>query len=165
MGYLGDGNTIRWNAGIAPLGEEAISELSSYEQPSGNRRFTWNQDYGDKLNLYDGNPHYIVVTLDTSKIWKSEDGENYFKPTIYLDGKKEIDAKYNVKSWETFKERMEINNDKYFIIGKSTQSFGGSWHYSTLNAYCLRLYSRALNDNEVQENHDKAVEYHSLLTK
>ncbi len=49
--------------------------------------------------------------------------------------------------------------------GISTQSFGDSWHYSALNVYCLRLYSIALNDDEVQANHDKAVEYHSLFEK
>ncbi len=127
--------------------------------------FRWNQDYGETLNLYDGKPHYIVVALDTTKVWKSENDENYYKLTIHLDGEKKIDARYNVKNWEVFKEKIEANNDRYFIIGKSTQTNPNSWHYSALNAYCFRLYHRALTDDEVRKNYDKAVAYHDLLNK
>lgn len=117
------------------------------------------------MNLYDLKPHYIVVTLDTTKIWKTENGENYYKHTIYIDGEKKIDAKYNVKSWETFLEKCNNNNLKYFVIGASTQTTGKSWHYSKMNAYCLRLYSRALSEEEVNKNYEKSVLYHSLLEK
>ena len=41
----------------------------------------------------------------------------------------------------------------------------GYWNYSKMNAYCLRLYSRALTEEEVNKNYDKSVTYHDLLNK
>ena len=38
-----------------------------------------------------------------------------------------------------------------------------SWHYMKMNAYTLRLYNRALTAEEVKENYDVSVAYHSLL--
>ena len=37
-----------------------------------------------------------------------------------------------------------------------------SWNYGKMKAYCLRLYSKALSEEEVTKNYEKSVEYHSL---
>ena len=36
------------------------------------------------------------------------------------------------------------------------------WVYGKMSAYCLRLYSRALSEEEVTKNYEKSIEYHSL---
>ena len=167
FGIFGDGKTIKWNAGIPTAGdprEKALSDLSSTEEGSG-RRFTWNQDYGCPINLNDGQRHYFTVTLDTSEVWKTENGQDYYKNTIYLDGEKLIDAKYNVQSWEVFKDKVKEQNPKYLIIGASTFHFADSWRYSKMDANALRLYSRGLSEKEVMANYKKTVEYHSLIEK
>ena len=164
FGIFDDGRTIKWNAGIPPEGdprEKALSDLSSTE--ASGRRFTWNQDYQCKVNLNDGKRRYFTVTLDTSKVWKTEKGESYYKNTIYLNGEKLIDAKYNVKSWEVFKDLVEKDYPKYFIVGASTFHWADSWRYSKMDATVLRLYSRGLSEKEVMANYKKSVEYHDKL--
>lgn len=39
----------------------------------------------------------------------------------------------------------------------------GMWHYSKLNTYTLRLYNRALSEEEIKENNNLSVKYHELL--
>ena len=39
----------------------------------------------------------------------------------------------------------------------------GSWHYSKMNAYSIKLYNRGLSAEEVKNNYNKAVAYHNAL--
>ena len=42
-------------------------------------------------------------------------------------------------------------------------AYDGWWHYSNLNVYSLKLYNRALNEQEIKENYDKTIAYHNIL--
>ena len=86
----------------------------------------------------------------------------FYNQIVYINGKKLTGGYYNKELWDFFcnKEISELN---YFCIGRSSMNQDGYWHYSKMNAYCLRLYSRALSEDEVHKNYEKSVEYHSLL--
>ncbi len=108
---------------------------------------------------------FITITVDTSNAYTVEGKEGeYYKQTMYLDGEVLYTGNYNKKQWDNFCIN-ELPNLKYFCIGRSSMNTDGWWHYSKMNAYCLRLYSRALSEEEVNKNYEKSVEYHSLLKK
>ncbi len=150
--FEGIKSCIIWNAGT---GEEAPSDFSE------NYHSVWNIYYVVDLNkLKEG--CYITITVDTSNAYTVEgkDGE-YYKQTVYLDGEKLYSGDYNKKQWDNF-VKNDLPTLKYFCIGRSTMTEAGAWNYSKMNAYCLRLYSRALSEEEVMKNYEKSVEYHSL---
>ena len=155
-------NELFWNAGWKG-GVNALSDFSSNEVAGGGD--AWNQRY--KLDLDKLRKEiYITITVDTSTLYSIENkfgGKgNFYKQTVYLDGNVLYEGNYNKIQWDDF-VNSDLNNLKYFCIGRSSQSGAGLWHYSKMNAYCLRLYSKALSEDEVHKNYEKSVEYHSLL--
>ncbi len=86
----------------------------------------------------------------------------FYNQSIYINGKKFTEGNYNKKVWDLFCNE-EISDLKYFCVGRSSMNTDGYWHYSKMNAYCLRLYSRALTEDEVNKNYEKSVQYHSLI--
>ena len=104
-------------------------------------------------------PSLDIMHDKASKLY--EKANNFYE--VYLNGEKLIDAKYNVKSWEVFKDLVEKDYPKYFIVGASTFHWADSWRYSKMDATVLRLYSRGLSEKEVMANYKKSVEYHDKL--
>ena len=39
----------------------------------------------------------------------------------------------------------------------------GDWHYSKMNTYALRLYSRGLTEQETKDNYNKSVAYYDSV--
>lgn len=141
FGMFSDGKVVKWNAGSL----NSQSELSEASDSA------WNQQFTFSNSLYDNKPHYLAVTLDTTKEFKES---GYYKHTIYLDGKKLIDAKYNKESWDNF---ITLLNDlSYFCVARTSWIYNGYWHYSKMDAYTLRLYNRALTDTEVETSYSNS---------
>ncbi len=163
-------NAIKWSSG-------AIS--NAFSDYSEDKTAPWNIWYPID-NIENLNKDiYITITLDTSNEYEKSSGQyknwgksnitdtkegEFYKQAVYINGKKLYEGDYNKKQWDDF-----ITNSlpklNYFCIGRSSMSGEGWWHYSKINAYCLRIYSRALTTEEVQQNYEKSVEYHSELTK
>ena len=66
--------------------------------------------------------------------------------------------------WESF-----LNENRSYLegicIGRTAYANSdgtAGWEYGKMSAYCLRLYSRALSEEEVTKNYEKSIEYHSL---
>ena len=164
---------ISWNASTAP------KELSDFSQTKSTAHNILYPIDLEKLK----NGIYITVTLDTSSSYKVSNGifkpradeyfpkidydtitkeGEYYKQTVYVNGNVLYEGDYNKKNWNYFITN-ELENLKYFCIGRSSMGNDGWWHYSKMNAYCLRLYSRALTEDEVNKNYEKSVQYHSLI--
>ena len=141
--------SLYWNMGLA---QGNISDFSQEGAP-------WNINYPINYNL--GNEIYYTITLDTTNIYKENGGE-YYKQTIYLNGEKFLEGRYNKKQWDNFINN-ELANLNTFCIGRSSMAYDGWWHYSKMNAYTLRLYNHALSSDEVKENYQKSVAYHENL--
>ena len=153
-------SAFSWNAGYSQNGKH-ISDWSRSTSPH-------NIDYDLSNNFQQGNTCYITVTLDTSNIINKDD-QTYYNQRLYINGKDLLyNGNYNTAQWNDFINNY-LTDSKYFCIGRSTMDDDGNgnpyWHYSKLNVYCLRLYSRALSDSEVYRNYEKSVEYHSLSTE
>ena len=132
-------------------------ENSDFSEP-GNPWNIWlptNYQYGDKI--------YYTITLDTSSSYE-QDGQEYYKQTLYINGEVFKEGGYNKKQWDAF-----INNDydleslNTFCIGRCSMTGDGWWHYSKMSAYTLRLYNHALSSDEVADNYQKSVAYHESL--
>ncbi len=159
----GPASSLMWNAGGSRTGTSDFSNQASH----------WNICYNiDLSKLKKG--AYITITLDTSKSYTVNEGNyegyfsnvqkhgEYYKQTVYMDGEKLYEGDYNKEQWSSFC-KQDLQNLKYFCLGRSSFDQHGWWHYSKMNAYCLRLYSRGLSEEEVMKNYEKSVEYHALI--
>lgn len=143
-------SSLLWNAGF----NQEISDFSNLS----------NNTYHNIIYPFSytqGNTIYFTVTLDTSNSYKKDEKE-YYKQTLYINGKKFLEGGYNKNNWEYF-----INNNlkdlNYFCIGRSSLGEDGWWHYSDMNTYTLRLYNKALSSEEVEYNYQKSTAYHESL--
>lgn len=129
--------------------------ISDFSEP----RAPWNiwlpinYQYRDKT--------YYTITLDTSSSYE-QDGQKYYKQTLYINGEVFREGGYNKKQWDAFINN-ELENLNTFCIGRCSMSYDGYWHYSKMNAYTLRLYNHALSKEEVRDNYTKSVAYHENL--
>ncbi len=106
------------------------------------------------------NDFYITVTLDPS-VTSEIDGHPVCAQTLYIDGKKVGTGWYYKENWDSLSEYKD--ELKYFCIGKTSLNADSKWAYGKLKCYTLRLYSRALSDDEVSDNYLKSKSYHDLL--
>ena len=148
-----DGNpsfmSLKWNAGYGKF-------LSDYMEAD---NIQWNIHY---KNVYEpGKKHFYTITLNTNESYKVGE-EEYYKQIMYMDGNKLYEGNYNKKSWDKFVNE-NINDLKYFCIGRSSMQTEGAWHYSKMNAYTLKLYNRGLSEEEIKNNYNKSVAYHDAL--
>ncbi len=146
-----ESNNMKWNAGSG-------DGTSDYCEPNN----PWNIWYPLSEELLSGEI-YITVTLDTSNSYEVAGKEGrFYKQRVYVNGNKLHEGDYNEKNWIKFVEE-DLNALKYFCIGRSSMGGDVWWHYSKINAYSLRLYSKALDEAEVNANYEKATKYHELL--
>ena len=64
--------------------------------------------------------------------------------------------------WSNFINKS-VENSNTLYIGSCTNN-NDTCGYLNASVYALRVYSRALSDDEVKKNYEKSVEYHSLLS-
>lgn len=151
-GWNKDSNFVQWNAGLYSTVQ---SDYASQSAP-------WNIIYPLE-ELKQGEEGYITITVDCSQAYEKE-GEQYYKQCLYFNGNKIYEGNYNKKNWDSFIKK-ELPNLQYFCIGRSSMKSDGWWHYSKMKVNALRLYNRALNEQEAKENYEKATAYHSAIIK
>ena len=143
---------LKWTAG----GLSGV--ISDYMQ---SKTTTWNIVYPIEDFEY-GNEIYYTITLDTTTSYE-KDGEEFYNAILYLNGEKKYEGGYNKKQWDDFVNN-KIDELKYFCVGRCSMNAEGQWHYSKMNAYTLRLYNKALTEEQVKDNYDKSVAYHESIT-
>ena len=152
FGIANYGKTILWNAGYKKL-------ESDYSSPGS----FWNIKYPETDKVQSGKETYFTITLDCSNSY-TENGIEYYKQILYVDGNPLYEGGFNKEVWQNFIDN-ELDNVNYFCVGRSSMSKNGWWHYSKMNTYTLRLYSKALNTEEVLDNYNKSVAYRNSLLK
>lgn len=148
---------IRWNAAYSNY----CRALSDWYIPASE----WNIEYDIKDKFKGGDIIYFSITLDTRSSYKAKvEGESgdFYKQRFYVNGNKLYDGNYNKKQWDEFVSKI-LGNLNYFCIGRSSMNQDHYWHYSKMQAYALRLYSKGLSEKEVMDNYKKTVEYHNKL--
>ena len=102
----------------------------------------------NNYELYEGDG-YVTFSL-------KDDGEFY----ILLNGKKVIEDKYNLEYVEHYKEYLS-NKNYPIIIGKTAS--GSTFKCRKMKTYAIRLYNKALSEEEAVDNYEKTVAYRELL--
>lgn len=99
--------------------------------------------------VYDGEA-YVTFSL-------KEDGTFY----ALVNGEKVVEDKFNIDYVKGYKEYLK-NKNYPIIVGKSTV---GSDHfeYYKIKTYTIRLYNKALSEEETIDNYGKTVAYRELL--
>lgn len=146
-----ENSKIEWCAGLST---SAPSDYSSIASP-------WTINYPIKDYFNKGNDIYFAISLDCSDHY-NKDGQEYYKQTFYINGEKIYEGGYNKISWESFINEY-LEKLHYFCIGRASREKNGWWHYSKMNVYSLRLYSRGLNENEISENYKKSKAYYETI--
>lgn len=152
---IGSNSILVWNAGM----ENYVSDFSADED-----RQAHNIQY--KLtDLTQVGDFYVTVTVDTSKPYQVDGKEGeYYPQKVYFwtkeGGGLKYSGWYNKACWDSYIK--DLDDSKYFYLGRTEAGVKGKFHYAKLHAYSFRLYNRALTDEEVNKNHEKSVEYHSL---
>lgn len=131
-------NQICANFGYASCGNSNIWESEQSPQ---------NLDVTTEINLNTDN--MFTVTYNHKNLTYS----------VYKNGELVQRAILANTYWENFIQN-EIPNIKYFRIGTTTWN-GVTGYYNGL-VYSARIYNKALTDEEVLENYNKAVAYHNL---
>ncbi len=113
-------------------------------------------------NLGNAEDFYATVTFNPKSSKKLND-ETVFEIKLYINGNYIGNGWYYKGYWDNLQK--EINNLNKICIARTSMNRDNYWLYPKMKIYALRLYSRALTDEEVNKNYEKSVEYHSLLEK
>ena len=142
------GKSICWNAKVGVKGVDALkSDYSSPKSP-------WNIIYPETEKIQSNKEVYFTITLNCT--------QNNYIHALYANGEKLYEGNFNNIYWNNF-VKDDLQKLKYFCIGRSSMDYNGSWHYSKMNAYSIKLYNRGLSAEEVKDNYNKAVAYHNAL--
>ena len=142
------GKNIFWNAKVGIIGVDALK--SDYSHP----KAPWNIIYPETEKIQSNKEVYFTITLNCT--------QNNYIHTLYANGEKLYEGNFNNIYWNNF-VKDDLQKLKYFCIGRSSMDCNGSWHYSKMNAYSIKLYNRGLSAEEVKDNYNKAVAYHNAL--
>lgn len=138
---------IVWNPGSLGVKFKETSDYSEKNSP-------WNIVYPENEKIQNNNEIYFTISVDCSK--------DVYMHTLYINGHKMYSGILSKMYWNNF-VKYDLNNLKYFCIGRSSMVDEGWWHYSKMNAYSIKLYNRGLSAEEVKDNYNKAVAYHNAL--
>ena len=152
FGISGDDSTFRFNLFRAGYGSW-VAGASCVENNSGWSRanWPWNQQVPGNIPMNDD--IYISLVFD---------GINN-KETIYMDGIKGDSTGIGKEYWEEFLNGLERDKPNKICVGRGGMDMPYYMHYTKMDCYTIRIYSRALSDDEIKENYKMSVAYHDFL--
>ena len=80
-------------------------------------------------------------------------------------GIKKVKANIDSSYWQDFTKTLTSYESEKFCLGVANMSYTDVWHFAHLECYALRVYSRALTDEEVLDNYNMTVSYHDFLER
>lgn len=111
-----------------------------------------------KLNKADD--FYVTITFNP-KSSKQLNNETVFEIKLYINGNYIGNGWYYKGYWDNLSNKIENLNK--ICIARTSMNANNYWLYPKMKIYALRLYSRALTEEEVTKNYQKSIEYHSVL--
>ena len=79
---------------------------------------------------------------------------------MLLDGKKVAEDKFNEEYVEHYKDYLR-NKDYPILIGKTAT--GAEFYCTKMKTYAIRIYNKALTEEEAADNYEKTVAYREML--
>jgi hypothetical protein len=126
---------------------------------------SWNQT-GQyyKIPEYNETKAYYIQIIFNPNITYSENGKEYISQKVYINGEKIVDGKLIKKVWDSF---INEGKDISFLwqVGRncSAPSQNG-WAYGKLQARAIRLYNKAISDEDALLNYNATVAYYEYLS-
>ena len=147
-----DTDFFRFNLCRAGYGEWVRGADCVLNNPGWSREeWPWNQVVPGIIPINDD--MYISLVFD---------GNNN-KETIYMDGVKGASSGIGEEYWQSFLSSLRENEPNKIWIGRGRMDTTYQLHYTEMNCYTMRIYSRALSDDEIKENYKMSVAYHNFL--
>ena len=111
-----------------------------------------NNDFHIRLNdeLYTGDAYTTFVLKNNGEFF------------VMMNGEKVAEDKFGEEYMKLYTETLN-NPDYPIIVGRSAT--GDTPVNVKIKTYAIRIYSKALTEEESIENYNKTVEYHNLITK
>ena len=111
-----------------------------------------NNDFHIRLNdeLYTGDAYTTFVLKNNGEFF------------VMMNGEKVAEDKFGEEYMKLYTETLN-NPDYPIIVGRSAT--GNTPVNVKIKTYAIRIYSKALTEEESIENYNKTVEYHNLITK
>lgn len=111
-----------------------------------------NNDLHIRLNdeLYTGDAYTTFVLKNNGEFF------------VMMNGEKVAEDKFGEEYMKLYTETLN-NPDYPIIVGRSAT--GDTPVNVKIKTYAIRIYSKALTEEESIENYNKTVEYHNLITK
>ena len=81
---------------------------------------------------------------------------------MYINGEENERAEIDHLYWECFLEQIG-KMERKLCIGRVADTYTNNWLYSDFECFSMRLYKRALNEDEVLKNFKASVNYHDYL--
>ncbi len=94
---------------------------------------------------------------DTYVTFSLKDDGSFF---VLLNGKKVAEDKFNPEYVEHYKEYLS-NKEYPILIGKTTSA--NIPYFMKIKSYAIRVYNKALSEEEAADNYEKTVAYRELL--
>ncbi|MBR2289733.1 MAG: hypothetical protein IJ867_03825, partial [Clostridia bacterium] len=106
------------------------------------------------FDFSDNNEIYLTLVVNP----KSYDGSSkYICQDLYINGVKSVSSYLDINYWNTFL------NTQISMIYVGKMSYGDYLSFVTLKGkiYAIRLYNKALSDDDVWKNYSSSVSYRS----
>ena len=127
---------------------------------SGTEAYKNNQHYNTS-NFRNFAPAYVQVVFDPKTTY-TVDRVEYISQKCFINGEKKYEGKFCKTTWDSF--IAGNTNEFYWEIGRMNGAdHGGVNAYSKLSARAIRLYGRAITDEEAKLNYNATVSYYELV--
>lgn len=113
--------------------------------------YPWNQNVPADINMNEDT--YISLVFD---------GLNN-KETVYINGEKKDSVEIGEEYWKSFLSNMDKYHWDKICVGRGNMDGNRKMHYTEMNCYTMRIYSKTLSDDEIKENYKMSVAYHNFL--
>ena len=85
------------------------------------------------------------------------------KEKFYLNGDELVNSNIDELYWNDYVSSLSKNEIGSICLGRGVMGSGTWTHYSSLECYTLRIYSKALTRTEIMGNYKMSVAYHDFL--
>ena len=129
------------------VGAECVKKEPGWSSPNS----PWNQNV--PRDMPENGDVYMSLVFDGNKN----------EETLYINGMCQATTRIGEEYWKDFLKTLEVSKPNEICIGRGSMDSAYHKHYTAMNCYTMRIYSRALSDDEIKENYKMSVAYHNFL--
>lgn len=121
----------------------------------------WPEETGNVWNQIVPNSFTLDKIVYLTMVFDGENGQEY----LYMNGREGDSVQIDKSYWNGFLKDFNDFNIDSILLGAGSMHKGDWWHLTNMDCYAIRLYFKALTEEEVLENYNMTVSYHKFLEK